>query len=118
MTLADAKRNAQAIDHGQKLVSRLPQDPDSHLALAYVYQLSGQPFAALSQATTAYGQAPGKKYVVGAYIFALQNARLPHAALRVAAASRRDNTRPDSFFAGRRGGAVDQGGRHTRPWTR
>src|SRR3546814_9876026 len=34
MTLADAKRNAQAIDHGQKLVSRLPQDPDSHLALA------------------------------------------------------------------------------------
>lgn len=84
MTLADAKHSAQAIDRGRELRLRLPRDPDSHLALAYAYDLDNQPFASLSEATTAYSLAPDKPYVVRAYVLALQSAQLPQAALLLA----------------------------------
>ena len=86
MTLADAQRIDEAVDLGKKLVAREPRSADSHLALGYAYHIGGQPYAELEQATKAYGLAPGKAYVVRAYILALQDARLSQAALREAEA--------------------------------
>lgn len=86
MTLADARRIPEAVSLGRKLVRRQPRNPDSHLALGYAYQIGGQPYAELDQATEAYGLAPGRAYVVRSYIQALQNAGLAQNALREAQA--------------------------------
>lgn len=86
MTLADARRIDEAVGLGQKLVAREPRNADSRLALAYAEHIGGEPYAELEQATKAYGLAPGKAYVVRAYILALQRARLSQAALREAQA--------------------------------
>ncbi|TAM87726.1 MAG: poly-beta-1,6 N-acetyl-D-glucosamine export porin PgaA [Candidimonas sp.] len=84
MTLADARQADAAVALGRKLVAREPANADSHLALAYAYQMGGQPYAALEQTTKAYNLAPARTYVARAYILALQRARLPQAALREA----------------------------------
>lgn len=86
MTLADAHRFDESVAMGRKLVARNSGSADSHLALGYAYQLSGQSYLSLDEATKAYSLAPGKAYVVQAYVQALQAARLPQAALRVAEA--------------------------------
>ncbi|MFA7475334.1 MAG: poly-beta-1,6 N-acetyl-D-glucosamine export porin PgaA, partial [Castellaniella sp.] len=86
MTLADAGRPHEAIERGKSLVAGRPGDPDAHLALAYAYGRNAQPYAALEHASQAYSLAPGRLYVVRAYVLAQQDARLPQSALRLAAA--------------------------------
>lgn len=84
MTLADAGRTNDAIRQGRQLLARQPMQADSHLVLAYAYQLAGQPYAALEQASAAYDLAPDTPYVIRAYIQAQQQASLPDSALRLA----------------------------------
>lgn len=86
MTLADAGRPHEAIERGKSLVAGRPGDPDAHLALAYAYGRNAQPYVALEHASQAYSLAPGRLYVVRAYVLAQQDARLPQSALRLAAA--------------------------------
>jgi len=87
MVLADAGRTAEAVKLGRKQVARAPRSIDSHLALSYAYAQDNQVFAALQEADLAYTIAPQRNYVARAYVFALQRARLPEAALRVARAT-------------------------------
>ncbi|MFA4914435.1 MAG: poly-beta-1,6 N-acetyl-D-glucosamine export porin PgaA, partial [Burkholderiaceae bacterium] len=84
MVLADAGQTAQAVALGRQQVARTPRSADRHLALSYAYAQDGQPFAALAESDLAYAIAPKRAYVARAYVFALQRARMPEAALRVA----------------------------------
>lgn len=84
MVLADAGEIAEAIELGRKLVAQAPRNVDRRLALGYAYARGQQHFAALEQVDRAYQLAPQRAYVVRAYVFALQRARMAEAALRVA----------------------------------
>lgn len=79
-TLADAGRNAEAIAQGQARLRAGHGRVDDHLALAYAFQMDGQPYPALYQAMLAWRIAPNVPYVQREYIRALRNARLPAAA--------------------------------------
>ncbi|MFJ1299186.1 poly-beta-1,6 N-acetyl-D-glucosamine export porin PgaA [Pseudomonadota bacterium AL_CKDN230030165-1A_HGKHYDSX7] len=86
MVLADAGQVADAISLGQRLVAAAPRNPDRRLALSYGYARAQLPYAALEEADRAYQLTPGRNDVKRAYVFALQRAGLPGAALRVARA--------------------------------
>ena len=89
MVLADSGLTVQAVALGRQQVARTPANVDARLALSYAYTQGGQPFAALAESDSAYALAPQRAYVARAYVFALQGAGLPQAALRIA------GTRPD-----------------------
>lgn len=84
MTLADAGRVAQAIGMGESLVRSRPADLDARIALAYAFDAKGSPHDALEISDQALNMAPDNRHAAQQYIVALQQARLPRAALALA----------------------------------
>ncbi|WP_236581446.1 poly-beta-1,6 N-acetyl-D-glucosamine export porin PgaA [Hydrogenophaga sp. BPS33] len=83
-TLADASRLDEAERRARERIRQRADEPDAYLALAYVHERRGQPFAALAEADRAFQRAPSRKDVVLAYVDALSQARMAEPALRVA----------------------------------
>ncbi|QOF86064.1 poly-beta-1,6 N-acetyl-D-glucosamine export porin PgaA [Pseudomonas sp. ADPe] len=81
MTLVDAGRGPEALQKAAALVAAAPRDAERRLALAYVHQQMGEPYAALFQVDQARQLAPQQSRVLSEYVDALQAAGLPRQAL-------------------------------------
>ncbi|OOV99336.1 poly-beta-1,6 N-acetyl-D-glucosamine export porin PgaA [Pseudomonas sp. MF4836] len=84
MTQADAGQPAEAVARARALVAAKPDDPARRLALGYALTRSGAPYDALFEYDQAFVRAGNKPEVAREYIVALQRARLPEPALRLA----------------------------------
>ncbi|KAA0945259.1 MULTISPECIES: poly-beta-1,6 N-acetyl-D-glucosamine export porin PgaA [unclassified Pseudomonas] len=85
LTLADAGQTAEAVERARALVAAKPADVDRRLALGYALSRAGSPFDALFEFDQAFIRAGNRPEVIGEYLVALQRARLPEPALRLAA---------------------------------
>lgn len=83
MILADASRSAEAVRLAKELVHSAPAVADARLALGYALVRHGEPYAALAEFDRARDLAPAEPYVLREYVFGLQRAGLPQAALDV-----------------------------------
>lgn len=84
MTQADAGEPGQAVSRAKALVAAKPEDPARRLALGYALTRSDAVYDALFEFDQAFIRAGSKPEVAREYIFALQRARLPEPALRLA----------------------------------
>uniref|UniRef100_UPI0009B7813E poly-beta-1,6 N-acetyl-D-glucosamine export porin PgaA n=1 Tax=Pseudomonas asplenii TaxID=53407 RepID=UPI0009B7813E len=84
VTEADAGNPQDAVRRAREQVARQPGDPSRHLALGYALTRSGADSDALFEYDQAFARAPDKPQVLREYVFALQRARLPEPALRLA----------------------------------
>jgi len=84
MTQADAGQPGEAVTRAKALAAAKPDDPARRLALGYALTRSGSPYDALFEFDQAFVRAGNKPDVAREYIFALQRARLPEPALRLA----------------------------------
>ncbi|MEB0047952.1 MULTISPECIES: poly-beta-1,6 N-acetyl-D-glucosamine export porin PgaA [unclassified Pseudomonas] len=84
MTQADAGKPAEAVIRTRALVAAKPDDPSRHLALAYALTRAGATYDALFEYDQAFIRAGSKPQVAREYVYALQRARLPEPALRLA----------------------------------
>lgn len=84
VTEADDGNPQDAIRRAREQVARQPGDPSRHMALGYALTRSGADSDALFEYDQAFARAPDKPQVVREYVFALQRARLPEPALRLA----------------------------------
>ncbi|MBS0856274.1 MULTISPECIES: poly-beta-1,6 N-acetyl-D-glucosamine export porin PgaA [unclassified Tatumella] len=75
MTLADAKRNDQALTRALKFCND-KKDARSYLTLSYVYRAIGQPDNAWQAATKAYSLDPSDKEIRSTYISTLAEQRI------------------------------------------
>ncbi|WP_416771252.1 poly-beta-1,6 N-acetyl-D-glucosamine export porin PgaA [Pseudomonas sp. RHF3.3-3] len=84
VTEADDGNPQDAIRRAREQVARRPGDPSGHMALGYALTRSGADSDALFEYDQAFARAPDKPQVLREYVFALQRARLPEPALRLA----------------------------------
>jgi len=84
MTQADAGKPDEAVTRTKALVAAKPDDPSRRLALAYALTRAGATYDALFEYDQAFIRAGSKPDVAREYVFALQRARLPEPALRLA----------------------------------
>ncbi|KOY00977.1 poly-beta-1,6 N-acetyl-D-glucosamine export porin PgaA [Pseudomonas nunensis] len=84
MTQADAGKPDEAVTRTRALVAAKPEDPSRRLALAYALTRAGNNYDALFEYDQAFIRAGSKPEVAREYVFALQRARLPEPALRLA----------------------------------
>lgn len=84
LTQADAGKPEEAVSRAKALVAAKPEDPARRLALAYALTRAGATYDALFQYDQAFVRAGNNPDVAREYVFALQRARLPEPALRLA----------------------------------
>ncbi|WP_339547973.1 poly-beta-1,6 N-acetyl-D-glucosamine export porin PgaA [Pseudomonas sp. RA_35y_Pfl2_P32] len=84
LTQADAGQPSEAVNRANALVAAKPGDPNRRLALAYALTRAGATYDALFEYGQAFVRAGSKPEVAREYVFALQRARLPEPALRLA----------------------------------
>ncbi|MGY2293614.1 poly-beta-1,6 N-acetyl-D-glucosamine export porin PgaA [Pseudomonas sp. SDO528_S397] len=84
LTQADAGQASQAVPSLRALVAAQPEDVERRMALGYALTRAGLPFDALFEFDQAWIRAGSKPDVVREYLMALQRARLPEPALRLA----------------------------------
>ena len=84
LTQADAGQPAEAVARTRALVAAKPDDPARRLALGYALTRAGDKYDALFEYDQAFIRAGSKPEVAREYVFALQRARLPEPALRLA----------------------------------
>ncbi|RON05308.1 poly-beta-1,6 N-acetyl-D-glucosamine export porin PgaA [Pseudomonas brassicacearum] len=84
MTQADSGNPVEAVNRAKALVAAKPDDPARRLALGYALTRSGATYDALFEYDQAFIRAGSKPEVAREYVFALQRARLPEPALRLA----------------------------------
>jgi len=84
LTQADAGKPDQAVTRAQALVAAKPDDPSRRLALGYALGRAGKQYDALFEFDQAFIRAGNKPEVAREYVVALQKARLPEPALRLA----------------------------------
>ncbi|MBU6958550.1 poly-beta-1,6 N-acetyl-D-glucosamine export porin PgaA [Pseudomonas sp. CVAP len=84
LTQADAGKPEEAVSRAKALVAAKPEDPARRLALAYALTRAGAAYDALFQYDQAFVRAGNNPDVAREYVFALQRARLPEPALRLA----------------------------------
>ena len=81
---ADAGQPGDAVNRAKALVAAKPGDPHRRLALAYALTRAGATYDALFEYDQAFVRAGSTPEVAREYVFALQRARLPEPALRLA----------------------------------
>lgn len=84
LTQADAGKPDEAVTRTKALVAAKPDDPSRRLALAYALTRAGNHYDALFEYDQAFIRAGNKPEVAREYVVALQRARLPEPALRLA----------------------------------
>ncbi|PMY65907.1 MULTISPECIES: poly-beta-1,6 N-acetyl-D-glucosamine export porin PgaA [Pseudomonas] len=84
LTQADAGQPAEAVRRARELVAAKPDDATRRLALGYALTRAAQPYDALFEFDQAFVRAGDKPQVLREYVLALQRARLPEPALRLA----------------------------------
>ncbi|QXI53703.1 poly-beta-1,6 N-acetyl-D-glucosamine export porin PgaA [Pseudomonas alvandae] len=85
LTQADAGKPDEAVSRAKALVAAKPDDPMRRLALGYALTRANNPHEALFEYDQAFTRAGSHKpEVAREYIYALQRARLPEPALRLA----------------------------------
>jgi biofilm PGA synthesis protein PgaA len=84
LTQADAGKPDEAVSRTRALVAAKPEDPMRRLALGYALTRADNPHEALFEYDQAFTRADNKPEVAREYIIALQRARLPEPALRLA----------------------------------
>ncbi|UVM50252.1 poly-beta-1,6 N-acetyl-D-glucosamine export porin PgaA [Pseudomonas sp. B21-015] len=84
MTQADAGKPDEAVARTRALVAAKPDDPSRRLSLAYALTRAGATYEALFEYDQAFIRAGSKPEVAREYVIALQRARLPEPALRLA----------------------------------
>lgn len=84
LTQADAGKPDEAVSRAKALVAAKPEDPTRRMALGYALTRADKPHEALYEYDTAFTRADHKPEVAREYIIALQRARLPEPALRLA----------------------------------
>lgn len=82
---ADGGKTTEAVQRARALVAANPNDPNRRMALGYALTRSGFNYDALFEFDQAFIRAGDKPEVAREYIVALQKARLPEPALRLAA---------------------------------
>ena len=85
LTQADGGQASEAVQRTRALVAAKPDDPNRRMALGYALTRAGLNYDALFEFDQAFIRAGDKPEVAREYIVALQKARLPEAALRLAA---------------------------------
>ncbi len=85
LTLADGGQAAEAVQRARALVTAKPDDADRRMALGYALTRAGSTFDALFEFDQAFIRAGNKPDVAREYVVALQRARMPEPALRLAA---------------------------------
>ena len=84
LTQADAGQPAEAVARARALVAAQPDDPSRRLALGYALTRAGATYDALFEFDQGFVRAGQRAEVAREYLFALQRARLPEPALRLA----------------------------------
>ncbi|MNF37894.1 Poly-beta-1,6-N-acetyl-D-glucosamine export protein precursor [compost metagenome] len=84
LTQADAGKPAEAVIRARALVAAKPDDASRRLALGYALARAGNPYDSLFEYDQAFIRAGSKPEVAREYVNALQRARLPEPALRLA----------------------------------
>jgi biofilm PGA synthesis protein PgaA len=85
LTQADAGKPDEAVSRAKALVAAKPDDPMRRLALGYALTRADNPYEALFEYDQAFIRAGNNKpEVAREYVYALQRARLPEPALRLA----------------------------------
>ena len=84
LTQADAGKPDEAVTRAKALVAAKPDDPSRRLALGYALTRAGKQYDALFEYDQAFKRAGNKPEVAREYVVALQKARLPEPALRLA----------------------------------
>ena len=84
LTQADAGKSDDAVARAKALVAAKPDDPSRRLVLAYALTRAGNHYDALFEYDQAFIRAGNKPEVAREYVIALQRARLPEPALRLA----------------------------------
>ncbi|WP_017739207.1 poly-beta-1,6 N-acetyl-D-glucosamine export porin PgaA [Pseudomonas sp. CBZ-4] len=85
LTQADGGKTTEAVQRARALVAANPNDPNRRMALGYALTRAGFNYDALFEFDQAFIRAGDKPEVAREYIVALQKARLPEPALRLAA---------------------------------
>ncbi|BBP74057.1 MULTISPECIES: poly-beta-1,6 N-acetyl-D-glucosamine export porin PgaA [Pseudomonas] len=84
VTQADGGDPQEAVRRARELVARQPDDPSRRLALGYALTRAGDRYGALFEYDQAFLRASDNPEVAREYLFALERARLPEPALRLA----------------------------------
>ncbi|AKA27353.1 poly-beta-1,6 N-acetyl-D-glucosamine export porin PgaA [Pseudomonas chlororaphis] len=84
LTQADSGQPAEAVRRARELVAAKPDDATRRLALGYALTRADQPHEALFEFDQAFIRAGSQPQVAREYVIALQRARLPEPALRLA----------------------------------
>lgn len=84
LTQTDSGQAAQAIPRLKSLVAAKPEDPQRRMALGYALNRIGEPYESLFEFDQAFMRAGNDPDVAREYVVALQQARMPEAALRLA----------------------------------
>ena len=84
LTQADGGQASEAVQRTRALVAAKPDDPNRRMALGYALTRAGLNYDALFEFDQAFIRAGDKPEVAREYIVALQKARLPEPALRLA----------------------------------
>ncbi|WP_248805385.1 poly-beta-1,6 N-acetyl-D-glucosamine export porin PgaA [Pseudomonas sp. MWU13-2100] len=84
ITEADGGDPQDAVRRAREQVARQPDDPSRRMALGYALTRSGADSDALFEYDQAFVRASDKPEVIREYLFALERARLPEPALRLA----------------------------------
>ncbi|WP_443695802.1 poly-beta-1,6 N-acetyl-D-glucosamine export porin PgaA [Pseudomonas sp.] len=85
LTQADGGQASEAVQRTRALVAAKPDEPNRRMALGYALTRAGLNYDALFEFDQAFIRAGDKPEVAREYIVALQKARLPEPALRLAA---------------------------------
>lgn len=84
LTQADAGKPDEAVKRARAMVAAKPEDPTRRMALGYALTRADNPHEALFEYDQAFSRAGSRPEIAGEYIIALQRARLPEPALRLA----------------------------------
>ncbi|UVL84156.1 poly-beta-1,6 N-acetyl-D-glucosamine export porin PgaA [Pseudomonas sp. B21-028] len=84
LTQADAGKPDEAVKRARAMVAAKPEDPTRRMALGYALTRADNPHEALFEYDQAFSRAGSRPEIAGEYINALQRARLPEPALRLA----------------------------------
>lgn len=84
LTQADTGKPDEAVNRARAMVAAKPEDPTRRMALGYALTRANNPHEALFEYDQAFSRAGSRPEIAGEYINALQRARLPEPALRLA----------------------------------
>ncbi|TWC06532.1 MULTISPECIES: poly-beta-1,6 N-acetyl-D-glucosamine export porin PgaA [unclassified Pseudomonas] len=84
LTQADAGKPDEAVNRARAMVAAKPEDPTRRMALGYALTRANNPHEALFEYDQAFSRAGSRPEIAREYINALQRARLPEPALRLA----------------------------------